>query len=432
MTAGRAPFHSLVLAQDFPWPTGSGSMLRLDAVVRALARLGPVDLLSTVERSRALPTELPASAPVARSEVAFYTRRPLGLARKARCLVSGEPLEVAARREPGLPTVLQRWARPAYDFVWVSKGTTFEIFGRPRLGPTAVDLDDLEDQKIRARVQSPAFAEQYPEGAAGRVHSHLARLQAYVDAARWASLQRRIASAVAAVVLCSELDTQRMGVANAVIVPNGYQPPGRPVGRQEVSAQPTVLFQGLLSYAPNTDAARWLAEDIAPRLQQLNPAAQVRLVGEVRPAQRRLHSPPLVTVTDRVPDIVPELERADVVAVPIRFGSGTRVKILEAFAHRIPVVSTTLGAEGLGARDGEHLLLADTAADFAAACARLLVDTALRGRLAANAQRLFLDRYTWALAEEVILGLAGGHHPPGEGPAASPAGAETGHPARRS
>jgi glycosyltransferase involved in cell wall biosynthesis len=101
-----------------------------------------------------------------------------------------------------------------------------------------------------------------------------------------------------------------------------------------------------------------------------------------------------------------ELERADVVLVPLRFGSGTRLKIIEAFAHRIPVVSTTLGAEGLDAEDGHHLLLADTPAALARACARLLSDDALRARLVANAHALFEARFTSAGVEEIIAGIA--------------------------
>ena len=107
-----------------------------------------------------------------------------------------------------------------------------------------------------------------------------------------------------------------------------------------------------------------------------------------------------------VPDIVTELSRADVVVVPIRFGSGTRVKIIEAFADRIPVVSTTLGAEGLGADDGRHLLLADSAQDVAAACARLLTQTDLRRRLVEAAHELYLDVFESEVVERRIAAIA--------------------------
>ncbi len=90
-----------------------------------------------------------------------------------------------------------------------------------------------------------------------------------------------------------------------------------------------------------------------------------------------------------MPDIATELARADLVVVPVRYGSGTRLKILEAFAQRMPVVSTTLGAEGLGAEDGVHLLLGDTAPALAEACARLLREPALRQAVVSRAQELF-------------------------------------------
>lgn len=402
---GRQPLRALVIAQDFPWPTDTGSMLRLAAVIGALGTLGPVDLFATVLDVRDQPTDVPPSAPVARSATSVYPWRRLSPLERARLMVARDTLEVAFRRAPRLRADLDRFAQPPYDLVWVSKATTFVALGEPRLGPTVVDLDDLEDRKIRARLDDPSFALQYPPGPFGRVHAVLARAQAGLNAHHWSSLQRRIAASVEAVVVCSDLDRGRLPVPNAVVVPNGYDPPAAPVGRTEVSEAPTVLLQGVLIYPPNADAARWLAEDIAPRLRQLRPQVEVRLVG-TNLGLGGLHDPPRVTLTGWVPDIVPELARADVVAVPVRFGSGTRVKILEAFAHRIPVVSTTLGAEGLEARHGEHLLLADTADDFAAACARLLDDRELRSRLVDNAHRLLVDRYTWAGAQAGIIELA--------------------------
>jgi glycosyltransferase involved in cell wall biosynthesis len=101
----------------------------------------------------------------------------------------------------------------------------------------------------------------------------------------------------------------------------------------------------------------------------------------------------------------PELARADIAVVPLRIASGTRLKILESFAHRLPVVSTTLGADGLDVRDGIHLLLADTAEDFAVACQRLLVDTDLRKRLVDAAEDLYLRFYEWSTARDRVLQL---------------------------
>ena len=134
------------------------------------------------------------------------------------------------------------------------------------------------------------------------------------------------------------------------VIANGYPAVAHPVGRATVGTPPTVLFQGLLRYPPNIDAARWLAGEIGPALRALVPDVEIRLVGDHPPELDDLDDPPRVTVTGRVPDMAAELARADVVVVPVRYGSGTRLKILEAFAQQVPVVSTT--ARGRGARRG--------------------------------------------------------------------------------
>jgi glycosyltransferase involved in cell wall biosynthesis len=136
------------------------------------------------------------------------------------------------------------------------------------------------------------------------------------------------------------------------------------------------------------------------------PDVRIRLVGVTTPALAELADPPAVTFAGQVEDIGAELAHADLVVVPIRFGSGTRVKVIEAFAHRVPVVSTTLGAEGLGAVDGEHLLIADGAEDLARACARLLGDDSLRARLVDAAYELFLTDLQRDRAMESVRGVA--------------------------
>ena len=131
----------------------------------------------------------------------------------------------------------------------------------------------------------------------------------------------------------------------------------------------------------------------------------MRLVGRPGPNVTQLHQPRMVTVVGAVPTMEEELARASVAVVPVRFGSGTRVKILESFAHRVPVVSTTLGAEGLDAEDGVHLLVADDPEEFAAATVGLLGDPGLRVRLADVAEALYLDRYDGRLADKGVRRL---------------------------
>ena len=207
-------------------------------------------------------------------------------------------------------------------------------------------------------------------------------------------------------MVCSERDRVRLGVPNARVVANGYDAPDRPLGKTNVGCPPTMLLQGMLNYPPNVDGARFLADRVAPIVRRRLPDAQVRIVGRPAPSVTDLATRPGVVVTGRVPSMETELERADLVTVPIRFGGGTRIKILEAFAHRIPVVSTSLGAYGLDVVDGRHLLLADTPDAFAEACITLLTDEGDRQEMADSAEELFLQKYQWCHIADSIRELA--------------------------
>jgi glycosyltransferase involved in cell wall biosynthesis len=210
-------------------------------------------------------------------------------------------------------------------------------------------------------------------------------------------------------VVCSQIDADRAvatGLTRVDVVPNGYRLVVEPLGKVAVASPPTILFQGTLRYPPNADGARFLIEEIRPAMAAFVPDARIRLVGITTPAISALDDPPGVTIVGQVPDIDVELARADLVLVPIRFGSGTRLKIIEAFAQRIPVVSTTLGAEGLDAQNERHLLTADTPESIAAACARLLDDERLRARLADNAHRLFIERFQLDRVQDEIERIA--------------------------
>ncbi|HZM57382.1 MAG TPA: glycosyltransferase, partial [Acidimicrobiales bacterium] len=113
----------------------------------------------------------------------------------------------------------------------------------------------------------------------------------------------------------------------------------------------------------------------------------------------------VVSVVGTVPSMEGELARATVAVVPVRYGSGTRIKILESFAHRVPVVSTTVGAEGLDVEDGVHLLVADAPGAIAAAVVRLLADAPLRVRLTEAAASRYLERYSGPVADAEVRRL---------------------------
>jgi glycosyltransferase involved in cell wall biosynthesis len=304
------------------------------------------------------------------------------------------------------------WARPHYDFAWVGRGHGFVPLDGCIDAPTIVDFDDLEDRKIGAWLDIASDAKRQAEGIQHKrgpqalARSWGSRVVNMANRRRWRALQHRIASRVDTVVVCSALDKERLNVPNSVVIPNGYAQPERPAGRDAPGDPPTIVLGGALAYAPNADAARFLAKEILPRIRARINGTQLRLVGRYDDRISELANIDGVTLTGFVPDMAVELARADMVAVPVRFGSGTRVKILEAFAHRIPVVASTLGCEGIDVVDSRHLLIADDAERFASACTRLLVDLRLRRQLTAAAHELYLQRHRWETITPTVVAAA--------------------------
>jgi glycosyltransferase involved in cell wall biosynthesis len=154
---------------------------------------------------------------------------------------------------------------------------------------------------------------------------------------------------------------------------------------------------GQLGYEPNLEGAFYFTERIFPLVRERVPKARLRLVGRYRREEdvAWLRQQPGVTVVGEVDEVTPELAAADVVVVPLRFGGGTRIKTLEAFAHRRPVVTTDVGREGIDAVDGTHLLVADGVADFASACVQVIDNPALAASLAESGHELWRSRYSW-------------------------------------
>jgi glycosyltransferase involved in cell wall biosynthesis len=173
----------------------------------------------------------------------------------------------------------------------------------------------------------------------------------------------------------------------------------------------SLVFTGAMDVPANMDACIFVATEILPRVISQYPGARLYLVGkDPAPAVRRLASNRVV-VTGTVPDVRPFLARAQVVIAPLRGGSGTRLKILEAMAMGKAIVATGIGAEGIEYTPRENLLIADSPESIGAAILDLFGDAGLRSRLGAAGRRLVCERYTWNLLEAKLdelysLGLA--------------------------
>jgi glycosyltransferase involved in cell wall biosynthesis len=165
----------------------------------------------------------------------------------------------------------------------------------------------------------------------------------------------------------------------------------------------SLLFLGSLDYLPNGDAVRYLCQSILPILRAHAPLTRVRIVGQgASPALLALARHEDIDMVGMMPDVTPEYVRAGIVIVPLRAGSGTRIKILEAFSFRRPVVSTSAGAEGLDVKHEKHLLIADTPEEFACACLRLMKDAGLRERLVDSAAAFLAAEHAFDRVRSVL------------------------------
>lgn len=209
------------------------------------------------------------------------------------------------------------------------------------------------------------------------------------------------------VCVCSTADQKRLAAdapsATTVVIPNAADVEHlQPRGTDPAPDGRTVLFFGLLATVPNVDGVLYFLREIWPLIAAARPDARFVLVG-AQPAPAILaHAGPGVTVVGPVDDLRPHLSAAAVVVVPLRLGSGTRLKILEAWAMARPVVSTALGAEGLDALSGRQLLLADQPSEFASAVLRILAEPALADQLGRAGRALAVERYSWRGAAEAL------------------------------
>ena len=210
------------------------------------------------------------------------------------------------------------------------------------------------------------------------------------------SIEARAADVADALTAVSEDEELHFAGLGACVhrIPNGVDTKRFPYVERG-DGPPTVLSLGAMSWEPNAKATVFLAREILPALRERIPGCRLQVVGRDPSADvRALAALPGVEVTGSVPDVVPYVQRARALAVPLDSGGGTRLKILEAFSAGLPVVSTAVGCEGIDAQHGMHLEVAERPA-FVDAIARVLQDRSRSVQMARNARRLAETTYDW-------------------------------------
>jgi len=286
--------------------------------------------------------------------------------------------------------------KPAFVFVHRLQAAMPLLSLRESVDPTVLfDLDDVEHRKLlRSLLLPPHYA--------GKVPYALRALPVMAG-------ERRVARAAARTFVCSEDDRRYLerwlGYPRVVVIQNSIEIP-----ESVPPLQPTrqMIFLGTYTYAPNIAAAHFLITKVWPLVRDAIPGAELVIAGN-RPDRIPgfEHPPAGVLFAGFVKDLARMYCDAQLVCCPIQSGGGTRIKIIEAAAHARPVVSTTIGAEGLQFQNEEEILLADAPQQFARACRRLLEDVELAARIGiaarARAEATYSRSATIAAIKREIL-----------------------------
>ncbi|MHB0869364.1 MAG: glycosyltransferase [Chloroflexota bacterium] len=394
----------LFLTPQLPFPPQQGTQIRNYHLLRAAAAAHQVDLISFNREGESLAKAQPllelcgqiklVPAPPARGRGVrgrdMLTSLLPDLAHRLRSEVFAAALSSVA-------------AGNRYDVIHVAG---LEMAGCIPIAREAAPRAQVvfDDHNAEYRLQARAAAVD-----AGRI-STLPR-SAY-SLVQWRRLRRyetwacRQADTVLAVSEADATALEGLGARSRIlVVPNGVDADHY---RPDPDRQPDpagLLFTGTMDYRPNVDAMSWFVSDVLPLVAAQRPEVSLQIVGRSPdPAVLRLASANRnVTVTGAVEDVRPYFCRNSVFVVPIRMAGGARLKILEALAMGLPIVSTGLGAEGIDLAEGKEALLADTPDGFAEAVIRLLADRELRKQMSILGRQAAEERFHWSRVAPRLL-----------------------------
>jgi glycosyltransferase involved in cell wall biosynthesis len=266
------------------------------------------------------------------------------------------------------------------DVIWVHGLQTANMFGIYRWPRSILDIDDIPSRFFSSRARNASVVTR-------KIHD-------YRKALLWWRRERILGRRFSVVAVASEEDRRYLGsAARITVVPNGFNPPTEQ--HPKITTEPQRIgFIGTLRWLPNKSGVEWFIRDVWPQIKREIPMVRLRLIGEGS-SESIASLGPDIDGLGWVEDPSLEIASWSAMIVPVRCGAGTRVKIVDAFSKKCPVVSTSLGAFGYEVLSGEDILLADDPMDFAQACVQLLKDTGLGARLCENAWDKFLRKWTW-------------------------------------
>lgn len=388
----------LLLTQVLPFPPDSGPKVKTWNLLKCVAREHAVTLVSFVRGDQS--EDVRSLAPLCREVHTVPIRRNAlsDIEALVRSLATKQPFLMVRDDQPAMRRLVDRLATSGrYDLVHADQLNMAQYADRVPSGAKLLDAHNALWLLYRrlAGTMRPGPARLLLERDWRLLRAYEGEVYRRFDAVLAVSGEDRRALEEAA---GAPLDVTVVPIA----VDAGETPP---VERRP--GAPHVLHLGTMYWPPNVDAVRWFAREIHPLVRARVGGAELDVVGArppraIRALARRGAG---INLAGYVRDPLPYLERAGAFVVPLRAGGGMRVKILQALAQALPVVTTRLGCEGIEVEDGRHLLMADGAAEFAAATVRLLQDENLARDLGRNGRRLIEERYDYRVVGPCVLTL---------------------------
>lgn len=382
--------RALIICPEAPYPLHGGGAFRTAAVLNYLSRNYETEAVFFSEATRPDPRLVLPPGLVRDSLLLRLPLHSRGKAarvwRNARRYLQGIPPLVDRFTRVAVPGALGEWLKDRhYDLTVVEHFwcAPYAPVLRPHSAKLVLDLHNVESE-WHMRI---AETEQWPVSAAHHRFANASK-----------RLEHKLLPMFDTVMVTSEREAQKLDSASVKVYPNTI--PSAPERSRPRRRQ--IVFSGNLEYQPNIDAVRWFGEEIWPRLQRHHPGLEWVLVGRRPEFVRRLLPTGRVRTTGEVQDAIAEIGASLAAVVPIRSGSGTRIKILEAWAAGTPVVSTTLGAEGLPT---EAMAVADSPEAFAAKVSHLIANQEERDRLADAGRSVFNNAFTWEAGWKVLSSL---------------------------
>jgi glycosyltransferase involved in cell wall biosynthesis len=393
-TITETALRTLFISRCVPEPLNTGTNQRVFHLLKALSKVSDVTFVSATRDG--VQDGVPVACGSFCKEIIFFPNGQSGWQSDAQLPLPIRKWRGMKRRLKAAPVLFQWYSSTEeasflkslcsqdFDLIWMERLFFLSLVPSTLKARVLIDLDDLEHRKLRRELKLQEMNRN--------------RLLSYLEFMKLRRLELNLLKRPCELIVCSETDKRILGGGPRVwVVPNGVHVPPRSAEKQVDATGPAFLFVGYMAYKANIDAVQWFATEILSLILRSQPNAKFLIVGrEPDPAVRKLHDDKTVFVTGTVPEVEPFLRQASVVVTPLRSGAGTRIKILEAMAYRRPVVSTSIGAEGLEVESGRHLLIANSASDFANSCVRLARDRSVRRELVNNAFALVTRKYDWS------------------------------------